>query len=140
MEERGDIFPSRLTTRCQGRLYFLELECKIRDTCRAPEGLPARAATAPYVITVPCGICRNNSTILRLNSFKAMLWTGVLFDQALMCKLRVDFPLCLFKMFCDFLSLLCIPGEAGVFRFTIVDVFFLLVFYGFFSGLYRCSP
>ena len=47
MEDRTEISPFRFTTRCHGRPYFSEQECRILATCLAPRRFPAPAAIPP---------------------------------------------------------------------------------------------
>ncbi len=54
--------PRLLMTLCQGSFSFRERLCRIRATCRAARGLPARAATWPYDATAPRGIERMIAT------------------------------------------------------------------------------
>lgn len=50
------MFPFELMTLCQGKLYFLEDECKTHETWRAAFGFPASLAMNPYVRTFPAGM------------------------------------------------------------------------------------
>ena len=65
------ISPRILTTRCHGKLCFSLIVCKIRTTCLAARGLPAKRATCPYVTTRPSGISCSIRTTSAVNGCKS---------------------------------------------------------------------